>query len=127
MAFERGDTWLSYEVWKVDFYPQVAWKNLLWPFTLFSPRICHDYLSLKNLYAERSCKDRRSISYFAMTLRSSPVVRNSEPEHDNIPAIQPAASLEQKCRRIRDDEKAQFNFHFRFPPPLAACFDVPYD
>ena len=38
MAFERGDAWLSYEVWKVDFYPQVAWKNLLWPFTLFSPR-----------------------------------------------------------------------------------------
>ena len=38
MAFERGDAWISNEVWKVDFYRQVAWKNILWPFTLFSPR-----------------------------------------------------------------------------------------
>ena len=38
MANERGHPKLSYEVWKVDFHPQVAEENQFFPFKLFLPR-----------------------------------------------------------------------------------------
>ena len=39
MANEMVHPELSYEVQKVDFYPQVAEKNHLWPFKVFFPRM----------------------------------------------------------------------------------------
>ena len=38
MANERGHPKLSYEVQRVDFHPQAAQENQLWPFILSSPR-----------------------------------------------------------------------------------------
>ena len=39
MANERGHPKLSYEVWRINFHPQVAKENQLLPFKLFLPRI----------------------------------------------------------------------------------------
>ena len=38
MANERGHPKLSYEVWRINFHPQVAKENQLLPFKLFLPR-----------------------------------------------------------------------------------------
>ena len=39
MENERGHPKLSYEVWKINFHPQVAEENQFLPFKLFLPRI----------------------------------------------------------------------------------------
>ena len=48
MANERVHPELSYEVQKVDFYPQVAQKNQLLPFKVFFPRTTYEFLFFPN-------------------------------------------------------------------------------